>query len=144
MWDLKSGYWYDLGDIPYPKETKGVLIDSIIYLIGGYKNRKLNYVDTYNISTGEYKTIGRLPLEFERPALAYDGKEIIYILENGAFLTYNIKTNEIVGYLIDINLTAAEMFLQDGKIYILGGFSKDDDPEVVTPSSGLFLLPPEP
>ena len=71
LFNLNSGFWYDLGNIPFAKETKGIAIDSIIYLVGGFHNKPIRYINSYNILTSEYIEIFKMPGTLERPGLAY-------------------------------------------------------------------------
>ncbi len=119
--NLKSGYWYELNDMPVAKETKGVLIDNIIYLIGGYKMKPLEEIETYNIATAEWKTEGQLFYGVERPGLAFNDN-IIYIFDEGRIQTYNIVSRELNMYSIDLFQKSSELFYANNKLYIVGGF----------------------
>ena len=121
--DLKSGLWYKLPDMPSPKETKGVAINATIYLIGGFNNRPLKEIESYNIGTGKWNTEGELSYEVERPAIAYN-EDIIYIFEDRKIQTYNIKTKEKNAYLIDLSLKFSELLYANNMLYILGGLEE--------------------
>ena len=105
----ETGYWYELNDMPDPKETKGVLIDSTLYLIGGFNRDPLNEIESYNLVSAEWKIEGQLFYKVERPAVTYN-EDIIYIFDDGKIQTYNIKTKELNMYLIDLPLRSGEMF----------------------------------
>jgi len=137
LFNLDSGLWYEMENIPYAKETKGILIGDIFYLIGGHRNTPLKYIDGYNIKTGDYQTYGNLLENCERPALCHY-KDLIYIFENGNIQTYNINTHETLLYPIALRLTASEMFYKNGKLYILGGCTKKE--ESVFPSEKLISI----
>lgn len=119
--NLKSGYWYELNNMTVAKETKGLLIDNIIYLIGGFNMKPLEEIETYNLATAEWKTEGQLFYGVERPALAYNNN-IIYIFEEGRIQTYNIVTRELKMFSIDLPLKSSELFYSNNKLYIVGGF----------------------
>lgn len=55
IYNLESGYWYRLNDMPEAKEVKGVLIKNIIYLIGGFNNKTLNEIESFNLTTGKWE-----------------------------------------------------------------------------------------
>lgn len=133
----KSGYWYELNDMPNPKETKGVLIKNTIYLIGGYNHIPLKEIETYNLITAEWKVEGQLFYGVERPALTYN-ENIIYIFEDGKIQTYNIKTKELNMYSIDLPLKYSELFYANNILYIFGGFQENGFS--VTPSSNLYSI----
>lgn len=121
--DLKTGLWYKLPDMLSPKETKGVAIDATVYLIGGFNNRPLKEIESYNIGTGKWNAEGELPYEVERPAIAYN-EDIIYIFEDRKIQTYNIKTKEKNAYLIDLSLKYSELLYANNMLYILGGLEE--------------------
>lgn len=129
MLDLKSGYWYELPDVPVAnaEETKGIIAGNIIYLFGGYKERPLYDIGTYNISTGEYRIEGQLPQSMERPAVAFDNKYTVYLYDSGRIYTYNIHTGELSGYYIGFDVNNAEMLYENEALFILGG-KKDNIP----------------
>ena len=40
-YDMNSGYWYELSNMPTAKEVNGILIKDKIYLIGGFNGKEL-------------------------------------------------------------------------------------------------------
>lgn len=135
--DLKTGYWYELNDMPLAKETKGVIINNLVYLIGGFNTNPLKEIETYNINTGEWKTESNLLYPVERPALTHY-KDIIYIFEDGIIQTYNIKTKELNTFLIDLYLKYSELFFANDKLFIVGGFYHDEFS--ISPSPYLYSI----
>ena len=135
--NLKSGYWFELKDMPVAKETKGLLINNTIYLIGGFNLNPLTAIETYNIVTAEWKVEGQLFYGVERPALAYTDT-IIYIFEEGKIQTYNIVTKELKMYSIDLQLKSAEIFCADNKLIIVGGFEEYETS--IKPSSNVYSI----
>ena len=135
--NLKSGYWYELNDMPVARETKGLLINNTIYLIGGNILKPLEEIETYNIASAEWKVEGQLFYGVEKPALAYNDN-IIYIFEEGRIQTYNIVTRELNMYSIDLFLKSSELFYANNKLYIVGGFVEHETS--VTPSSELYCI----
>lgn len=119
--NLKTGYWYELNNMPVAKETKGVLINNTIYLVGGFNLKPLSEIETYNLETGEWKVVGKLFKGVERPGLAYNDN-IIYIFDEGRIQTYNIVTRELNMYSIDLFQKSSELFYANNKLYIVGGF----------------------
>lgn len=135
--NLKSGFWYDLGDMPFTKETKGIAIDSIIYLIGGFQNKPIKYINSYNILTGEYNVEFRMPGSLERPALACHDN-VIYIFESGLIFTFNVLTKEMYAYQTQLGLKYSELVYNDGLLYLIGGLEYDGNR--VTPSSRIYSI----
>ncbi|MGE0076429.1 MAG: carboxypeptidase-like regulatory domain-containing protein [Bacteroidales bacterium] len=137
LFNLKTGYWYELDDMPIAKETKGILIHNMIYLIGGYNFKPLDEIETYNIETGEWNVEGHLFYNVARPAIAYNDS-IIYIFEYGRIQTYNIITKQLNLYSIDLWLNSCELFCANNKLYILGGTINDET--LIQPSSDLYSI----
>ena len=135
--NLKTGYWYELDNMLDAKETKGELIGNTIYLIGGFKNKALNEMETYNITTGIWNEEGKLTYKVERPGIAYNDN-VIYIFDDGKIQTYNILTKELNVYLIDLALKSSELFYKDNSLYILGGTEYDD--YSFSPSADLYSI----
>jgi len=137
MFDIKSGLWYELSNMPIAKELNGVLINDKIYVFGGYNGKPLNGIETYNLTTGKWKKEGELSSELNNPAIAQNN-DLIYLFENGKIFIYNTKNKVLKKYFIGLHLNAAKMFISKNKIYILGGFLKDDFS--VTPSKQLYMV----
>ena len=137
IYNTSTGYWYELNNMLYAKETKGVLIDNKIYLIGGFNDKPLTEIESYNLSTGQWTKEGELFSGIENPALTYHANTV-YIFNDGKILTYNIITNELTEYNISLNLKASELFYYKDKIYLLGGYSEDEFTK--TPSTGLYSI----
>ena len=135
--NLKTGYWYELDNMPEAKESKGVLIGNTVYLIGGFNAKALNEMETYNITTGNWNEEGKLTFEVERPGIAYNGN-VIYVFDDGKIQTYNILTKELNVYLIDLALKSSELFYKDNSLYIVGGTEYDD--YSFSPSADLYRV----
>jgi hypothetical protein len=135
--NLKSGYRYELNDMPVAKETKGVLSNNIIYLIGGFNMKPLEEIETFNLATAEWKTVGQLFYGVERPAVAYNDN-IIYIFEEGRIQTYNTVTKELNMFSIDLPLKSSELFYSNNKLYIVGGFVVYETS--IKPSSDVYSI----
>lgn len=135
--NLKTGYWYESEDMPQGMETKGILTGCTVYLFGGFRNKPLKLIETYNVITGKWTEEGELPVEVDRPGITINNN-LIYIFENGKIQTYNIETKEVKVYLIDIALKSAELFYAGNLLYLLGG--KETDEYSVSPSSDLYSV----
>lgn len=137
LYNLKSGYWYELTNMPTNKETKGVIINDKIYLIGGFNKKALEDLESIDLKTGKWKKEGQLFYGIERPALAYNDNNI-YIFEDGKLLTYNIISKELNEYLIDIFLKSSELFYADNMLYLLGGYKENEYSKLV--SRGFYSI----
>ncbi|MBE9490080.1 MAG: carboxypeptidase-like regulatory domain-containing protein [Bacteroidetes bacterium] len=137
LYNLKSGNWFELADMPTPKETKGIFVNDKIYLIGGFNKKPLDEIESYNLETGKWKKEGQLFHGVERPALAYNDN-IIYIFESGSILTYDINTKELNEYFIGLYLKSSELFYANNTLYLLGGYKEDEFSKI--PSPDLFSI----
>lgn len=122
--NFKTGKWFQIATMPIAKEVKGVLINHKIYLIGGYNNKPLIHIETYNLLTEKWEKEGTLFQAISNPAITYNN-QIIYFYTNGKISTYNTETKELNEYLIDLFLESAEMYFNNNTLYILGGFKQN-------------------
>jgi hypothetical protein len=122
FYNLKTGLWYELGEMPTPKATQGVLLDDMIYLVGGFTKMPLKTIESFNLKTGEWHVEGELFEGMEKPALATHDK-MIYIYNKGKLLTYNTASKELHEYLINLNVESAELLYHQDTLYILGGYT---------------------
>ncbi|NOY47331.1 MAG: galactose oxidase, partial [Chlorobi bacterium] len=137
IYNLESGYWYQLKDMSEAKEVKGVLIKNKIYLIGGFNIKPLKEIESYNLTTGKWEREGELFSPIAIPALAYHNN-FIYIYNNKKICTYNIETKELTEYLIDLPFKSSELYYFDDKLYILGGYFENEYSK--TPSRNLYSI----
>jgi hypothetical protein len=124
VFDTKSGFWYLLGKMKKGKETKSIIVNEKLYLVGGLRNKKIKTIESFHLKTGKWASEGDLFSPLERPALA-EKKNTIYIFENRKLLTLDITSNVLKLYHIDLPYIASEMFLKDNFLYILGGYKED-------------------
>ncbi|MDX5586374.1 MAG: carboxypeptidase-like regulatory domain-containing protein [Aureibaculum sp.] len=137
IFDTESGLWYDLAKMPVAKETKGVLIDDKIYLFGGFNEKPLSAIESYDLETGKWNKEGELFNEISRPAITHKDNTI-YLYDDGKIYTFDIKSKVLKEYLISLNFTSANLYLVNNKLYLLGGFRKDEFS--VIPSSDLVSI----
>lgn len=136
-YNISSGYWYELPNMPTAKETEGVLIGNKIYLIGGFNGKPISEIETFNLTTEKWQTEGELFYGLSKPAITCNDSTI-YILENEKIFTYNILTKQLKEYLIPLPLKAAEMYYTNAKLYLLGGSKENDYSR--TPSSNVYSI----
>jgi len=136
-YDINSGYWYELENMPTAKETNGVLIKNKIFLIGGFNAKPLSTVESFDLITGKWKTEGELFDGMCNPAITYND-EIIYFFENEKIYTYNIYTKQLKGFSINLPMKASKLFFLDNKLYLLGGYIENY--YSTFPSSGFFSI----
>lgn len=126
MLDLKKGIWYKVGKMPLGMETNGILMGHTVFLFGGYRQRPLSAILTYDLTTGIWKNRGNLWFSISKAAMTRGGDKV-YILENGVIQVYNLCSNEVKAYQIDLNLRASGLYCTENKLIIVGGCTEDMD-----------------
>ena len=135
--NLKTGLWYNIGNMPIPKETQGVLIKDNIYLIGGYNNDPISNIETFNLKTGRWTKVGELFQSMTNPGI-FAIENMVYIFNNGTFFTFNTQTRRLSEYKIKLDLHAPKIFLNNNKLYLFGGFTSSDFS--ITPSNSVYSI----
>ena len=137
IYNITSGYWYELPQMTKPKEANGIMANEKIYLIGGSNDAPLTEIESYDLSSGIWNKEGDLLYGIENPALSYNNN-VIYIFSNGKIQTFNIITRVLNEYRIGLNLKNASMYCYEDKLYILGGYTEDSYTK--TPSKNLYVV----
>lgn len=136
-YDINSGYWYELANMPTAKETNGILIKDKIYLIGGFNTKPLSAVESFDLLTEKWETEGELFFGVKNPAITQnDG--IIYFFENEKIYTYNTITKQLKEYLINLPMKASKLYFSENKLYLLGGYIENYYSKY--PSPNLFSI----
>ncbi|KQB40277.1 carboxypeptidase-like regulatory domain-containing protein [Flavobacterium aquidurense] len=137
LYNITSGYWYELANMPTAKETTGILIKDKIYLIGGYNGKPVSQIESFNLITEKWQTEGELFLGLERPAITYHN-EIIYFFEDRKMYAYDLRSKQLKEYEIELGLKYSTMHFNNNKLYILGGRSENYYSK--TPSANAFSI----
>ncbi len=135
--NLKTGYWYELEDMPVAKKTKGVLINDKIYLIGGYNKKALVGIETFDLISGKWKKEGNLFDPVDQHSITSNGN-IIYIFKYNKLYTYDTGINELNEYSINLPLKSSKLHFINDKLYIIGGYIEESFSRV--PSSGIYSI----
>lgn len=135
--NLETGLWYTIGNMPIPKETQGVLINDTVYLIGGYNNDPTSNIETFNLKTGRWAKEGKLFQSMTNPGVLAI-KNMIYIFNNGTFFTYDTEYRRLSEYKIKLDLHAPKMFQHKDKLYLFGGFTSDEFSTI--PSNNVYSI----
>jgi hypothetical protein len=137
IYNITSGYWYELPQMTKPKEANGIMANEKIYLIGGSNDMPLTEIESYDLSSGKWKKEGDLFYGIENPALVYNNN-IIYIFSSNKILTFHTTTKVLNEYKSGISEKDAQMYFHKEKLYILGGDVDFDFSNV--PSSTLYVI----
>ncbi|MBQ4819938.1 carboxypeptidase-like regulatory domain-containing protein [Aquimarina sp. MMG016] len=137
-YNLKTGLWYEIGNIPFSSNSRGLLIDEKVYIveISDDKN-KATRLHIFDLKSGIWKHIGNLPEDVKSPAIT-NHKETMYFFENGKLFVLDTKNYIIKKYLINLYYKESKMHYYQNKLYILGGYMENNVSK--TPSSGLFSI----
>ena len=136
-YDINSGFWYELADMPTAKETNGVLIKDKIYLIGGFNAKPLSSLESFDILTEKWKTEGELFYGLSNPAIT-ENDGIIFFFENEKIFTYNTNTKQLKEYLINLPIKGSKLYFSDNKLYLFGGYIENYYSKY--PSAHLFSI----
>lgn len=137
LYNISSGYWYELDDMPSAKETTGIVIDDKIYIIGGSNGKPVSQIESFDLNTQTWQTEGQLFSGLDKPALAYHDS-MIYIYEDQLLYTFDTKTKQLKEYETGLTLKYAAMYFDDNKLYILGGLTETKYTKM--PSADVFSI----
>ncbi|AMC11269.1 hypothetical protein Lupro_08380 [Lutibacter profundi] len=118
LYDIKTGNWYQLGNMPIAKEVKGVLIEDKIYLVGSFNKKPLASIESFDLTTQKWKKEGNLFYGIGKPAITHK-ENLIYLFNDGKISTYNVLTKELNAYLIDLFMEAPELYYYDYTYWVV-------------------------
>ncbi|KAF2515141.1 Kelch repeat-containing protein [Flavobacterium foetidum] len=125
FYNITSGLWYELSEMPIAQEASGILIQDKIYLIGGNNGKAMSEIQNFDLTNAKWLNEGELFSGLERPAIASQNN-LIYIFDSRKLYLYNITTKVLKEFLVDIDTTYAAMHLFQNKLYIVGGISQNE------------------
>ncbi|OQX98112.1 MAG: hypothetical protein B6I20_11470 [Bacteroidetes bacterium 4572_117] len=125
MYNMQTGLWYELENMTKAKEVNGILLGDKIYLIGGFNNNPLSDIESFDLISGKWEKIGDIFNSISKPGITQNNN-ILYFFDNGKMYTYDTKTKKLDEYSIDLFLNASKLFCADNKLYILGGYEKEE------------------
>ncbi len=76
VFDSKNNRWLEMADMPTAKETKTVIVNNLIYAVGGYSTRALPALERYNLSTNQWQKLPPLPRDMSAHSVAALGNHI--------------------------------------------------------------------
>ncbi|MBF4467466.1 kelch repeat-containing protein [Flavobacterium sp. LC2016-12] len=120
LYNITSGYWYKLPDMPIAKETSGTIIDDKIYLIGGNNGKSLVDIESFDLTTEKWQTEGELFSGYDNPAVT-SNNDIIYFFEDRKMCVYDTNSKQLKEYLVELSMKSSAIYFFDNKLYIAGG-----------------------
>lgn len=119
FYNVTSGNWYELGNMPIGLETDGALLDNKLYIAVNDKNdRKI--LHQFDLINGKWKKLDELELSFEDVKFT-QGNGILYIYQKEMLFTYDPKYGELKKYFLDVDAENPDIHYYKNHIYILGG-----------------------
>ena len=118
--------WTKLSSMPEKKETKGVIVDGKLYVIGGYNGEASNRITMYDIQTDKWTKLTKLPFGVSAHSVVAYGDKIYVVFDftNQSFIGYyDIPANKFV-ILEQSGMTGrrhAGAHIVNDKLYIMGG-----------------------
>ena len=120
LYNITSGYWYELANMPIAMETSGTIVDSKIYLIGGNNGKPILDIESFDLTTEKWQTEGELFSGFENPTVT-SNNGIIYFFEDRKMCIYDTKSKLLKEYLVELGIKSSAMYFFENKLYIAGG-----------------------
>jgi N-acetylneuraminic acid mutarotase len=124
--DTTTRKWTKLSNMPEKKETKGVIIDGKLYVLGGYNGKVSDNITMYDIETDKWTKLSDLPSGISAHSVVAYGKKIFTVFDytNQTFIGYyDIPTNKFT-VLEQSNMIGrrhAGAHIVNDKLYIMGG-----------------------
>lgn len=132
IFDTKENRWLEGADMLTEKETKTVMVNNLIYAIGGYNMRQsLPALERFNLSTNQWQKLPPLPKDMSAQSVATLGNHIFtfgdYQKMDGV---YQLDLNTGVWQKLDLGFTPSRhgaATTMNDIIYVIGGFTGSED-----------------
>ena len=135
-YDPATDTWTLLSNLPFAAETKGEIIDGVLYVIGGFNGSVSDRIDAYDLATDSWTQVATMPFGVSAHATTVVGSRIYVIGDfNNLTLTayYDTADNsfEVVNSnLVDRRHCAAATV--GGSLYVMGGNTVSDINSAIT------------
>lgn len=144
FYNIPSGQWYELGNLPKGMETDGAVLDNKLYIASKNSDKNGSSLYQFSLISGKWKKFNSVNLSIESPKFA-QGNGIIYMYQKGFLFTYNPKSRELKKYSVNIEVENPKVHFYNEMIYILGGtikqeFSARPSPDLYSISTHDFLF----
>lgn len=118
--------WIKLANMPDKCETKGVIVEGKLYVIGGYRGEVSNRIYMYDIKTDKWTKLAKLPFGISANSVVAYGSKIFTLFDytNQTLIgCYDIISNKF-SVLQQNNMIGrrhAGAHILNDKLYIMGG-----------------------
>ena len=125
IFDTKNNRWLEGADMPTQKETKTVLVNNLIYALGGFNGRALPAFERFNLSTNEWQALPPLPRDMSAQSVAVLGNHIFTFGDYQQMdVNYQVDLNTGTWQKLDIGFTPTRHSAAttlNNTIYVIGG-----------------------
>jgi hypothetical protein len=125
LFDPDNDSWTLLGVIPEHKQTRGEIVEGILYVFGGFNGKVSSQIDAYDIADRTWSYLGNMPIGISANAITKHG-DFIWLVGDSNKLSllavFNTKTLEI--HYIKSNMLGrkhAGAEIIGNKLYVFGG-----------------------
>ena len=125
-YDPSSQQWTKLANMPEKIETKGVIVDGKLYVVGGYNGKTSDRINMYDIKTNKWTKLNQLPSGISANSVVANDSKIYTVFDftNQLFIgCYDIPSNKFT-ILQEKNMIGrrhAGAHVLNDKLYIMGG-----------------------
>lgn len=119
LFEIPTKQWYKLGELQEGREMNGIIVNEVIYLMGGFSSLGASdVIESLNPSTGETTTEARLIYRDTYPGMVSDGS-LIYIFSKNIIYVFDTVTKKIQAYLIDLHAGKSTLYIDRNQLFIL-------------------------
>ena len=135
-YDPATDTWTVLSNLPFAAETKGEIIDGVLYVIGGFNGSVSDRIDAYDLATDSWTQVATMPFGVSAHATTVVGSRIYVIGDfNNLTLTAYYDTADNSFEVVNSNLVARRHCAAatvDGSLYVMGGNTVSDINSAIT------------
>lgn len=133
IYDLAERQWFRAKDMPTPKDTKAVLKDEWIYLVGGYNRQSaLNSFERFNLTTREWQVLPPLPVKLSAHSVAVMQNQLLAFGDyENMTSTYSYDFDKAQWQKLELGYKASRhnaAVTFDDDVYVFGGTTGGNGP----------------
>lgn len=133
VYDLAAKQWFKATDMPTSKDSKAVVKDDWIYLVGGYnQKRALNSFERFNLATNEWQVLPSLPVQLSAHSVTVQKDQLLVFGDyENMTSTYSYDFTKAQWQQLELGYKAsrhnAAVTFND-EVYVFGGNTGGDGP----------------
>ena len=125
MYDPAKDIWNELADMPEYKQTRGEIVNGILYVFGGFNGHSLNTGHAYDIANDTWYYLGEMPISIYANAITKHGDFIWLVGDYQKLYTVAVFNTKTGGFhIIKSNMSGrrhAGAEVIGNKLYVFGG-----------------------